>query len=586
MATTTTTTSFHYHYPGGGEAKAKEKKIRNDSGCEVSSDDGGVLGPSWGEMVSDWSFKSHSIISQEMIRMQEVTAQRQKEMETAVTEEERDVVAERWREQVEGMMETAIDLIRCVGNDVVEASSSSESSLSTVSAHDLGKIIEEELDGGKRDEKIFLVQTKAASAAATGTKKKRRGKRRRAANGNVWESRKTFTIRVEDVNDIFWKIGMSDSGRTRQRRISEVLDNLPFDDQPDIFGDRCELLETAPSRAGAIDVKPPLARAAARRVKEGQRRLRRQKSYWNIFSEWKKIFNESHGRRQKRKRNFKHRRRSKRPKKVDQKDQSRLVVANNNSGFNWCKSPRKRSIVTMENYFRDFLHVFDEDEGETRTRCRRRSRDMVDDDSDEVFEENIPKRQRVDPGNRYPYRRNWEVIRLESSRTFEMITRNIELKIREAFREEAESSSSRGAADSEFGRIKLQESRQEFDSLRRRVQDVRQGRRRRSLEGLDEVAFDEWRWNLQEPQTDMENPAILKPPSRPTFRGTAIREVAQRYHFKGSTASRQNATCLQRRPNAKVGENARCNRKARFIHNFPMNQPRGRKGDFGARKRA
>ena len=77
----------------------KEKKIRNDSGCEVSSDDGAPLGPSWGEMVSDWSFKSHSIISQEMIRMQEVTARRQKEMETAVTEEERDVVAERWREQ-------------------------------------------------------------------------------------------------------------------------------------------------------------------------------------------------------------------------------------------------------------------------------------------------------------------------------------------------------------------------------------------------------------------------------------------------------------------------------------------------------
>ena len=76
----------------------KEKKIRNDSGCEVSSDDG-TLGPSWGEMVSDWSFKSHSIISQEMLRMQEVTAQRMREMETADTEEERGEVAERWREQ-------------------------------------------------------------------------------------------------------------------------------------------------------------------------------------------------------------------------------------------------------------------------------------------------------------------------------------------------------------------------------------------------------------------------------------------------------------------------------------------------------
>ena len=99
MATTTATTSFHYHYPGGGEVKSKEKKIRNDSGCEVSSDDGGVLGPSWSEMVSDWSFKSHSIISQEMIRMQEATAQRGRDMEAAGTEEEREQVAERWREQ-------------------------------------------------------------------------------------------------------------------------------------------------------------------------------------------------------------------------------------------------------------------------------------------------------------------------------------------------------------------------------------------------------------------------------------------------------------------------------------------------------
>ena len=76
--------------------------MRNDSGCEVSSDDGGAplgLGPSWSEMVSDWSFKSHSIISQEMIRMQEATAQRRREMEAADTDEEREQVAERWREQ-------------------------------------------------------------------------------------------------------------------------------------------------------------------------------------------------------------------------------------------------------------------------------------------------------------------------------------------------------------------------------------------------------------------------------------------------------------------------------------------------------
>lgn len=82
--------------------------MRNDSGCEVSSDDG-ALGPSWGEMVSDWSFKSHSIISQEMLRMQEATSQRQKEMETAATEEERDEVAERWREQGNSVTQFRLD---------------------------------------------------------------------------------------------------------------------------------------------------------------------------------------------------------------------------------------------------------------------------------------------------------------------------------------------------------------------------------------------------------------------------------------------------------------------------------------------
>ena len=80
--------------------------------------------------------------------------------------------------------------------------SSSESSLSTVSAHDLGKIIEEELEGvgnKRRDgEKIILVQTKSGKRR----KKSRRGKGRRSANGKVWESKKTFTIRVEEMHQV------------------------------------------------------------------------------------------------------------------------------------------------------------------------------------------------------------------------------------------------------------------------------------------------------------------------------------------------------------------------------------------------
>merc|ERR1719499_3069137 len=242
-------------------------------------------------------------------------------------------------------------------------------------------------------------------------------------------------------------------------------------------------------------------------------------------------------------------------------------------------SPRRRSIVTVENYFRDFLHAFDEDGEETLiNRSRRRSRDMVDDDEfDEVFEENIPKRQRVD--KRPSHRRNWEVIRLESSRTFEMITRNIERKIREAFREEEAETEA-----SEFGRVRLRQSRQQFDSLRRRVQEMRRERRRRSLEGPDEDAFDEWRWNLDE---GVDISAHMKP-DYSSFKG--IRGVEQRYHFRGAKSvagNRQQMMSLQRLPpNPKVNEAARFGRKARFIHNFSLTQPRGRKGDFGARKRA
>ena len=542
------------------------------------------------------------------------------------------------------MMETAIDLIRCVGNDVVEASSTSESSSSTVSAHDLGKIIEEEL-GGKKDKKIVVVQTKAAG------KKKRRGRRRGSA-GKVWESKKTFTIKVEelhqvhpaatandkcrglagwrknhlnspvvwnsgkdereelkeengeeeeevedifrdwlrlqrrgsateDVNDVFWKIGMSDSGRVRQRRISEVLENLPFDDQPDIFGDRCELLETAPSRAGAIGMPPTKATKAAEKGRG--RRLRPQRCYWNIFYEWKKIFNESHSRRQKRKRNFKHRRRPKLPRtaqngeKREQKDELRLTGGGNDPNFTWSKTTRKRSIATMENYFRDFLHVFEE-EGETRgPSSRRRSRDMVDDDEEELSvvleSENIPKRQRVDTGTRFPYRKNWEVIRLESSRTFEMITRNIEKKIREAFREEAESAAARAAGAGEFaevGRRKLEQSKEQFDSLRRRMQDMRQERRRRSLEGLDEAVFEEWRWNLQEPEVTSSRATSPPPP---------IRAVVQKHHFQGGFWQPRWPTAT-----AKLNANEMGNRKARFIRKFPVKQP-CRRGSLGGRKR-
>ena len=112
---------------------------------------------------------------------------------------------------------------------------------------------------------------------------------------------------------------------------------------------------------------------------------------------------------------------------------------------------------------------------------------------------------------------------------------------------------------------------------------MRRERQRRSLEGPDEYAFDEWRWNLDEGDDISAN---MKP-GYSSFK--AIRGVEQRYHFRGAKSiagNRQQMMRLQRLPNPKVSEAIRCGRKARFIHNFSLTQPKARKGDFGARKRA
>ena len=68
-----------------------------------------------------------------------------------------------------------------------------------------------------------------------------------------------------DINDVFWNISF-DKDKVRMRRMSEVIEDMPFEDRPDIFQDRCEILE---SDARIVKKKPPV------------------KSYWNIFSDWK-----------------------------------------------------------------------------------------------------------------------------------------------------------------------------------------------------------------------------------------------------------------------------------------------------------
>jgi hypothetical protein len=101
--------------------------------------------------------------------------------------------------------------------------------------------------------------------------------------------------------------------------------------------------------------------------------------------------------------------------------------------------------------------------------------------------ENIPKRSKTflsaSSGVRSaPHRKNWEVIRLESSKSFDMITRNIEQKIRETFQEVRRNEMRRNSLksssrpeDEEFDiwpsnvAKKLEHSRREFIMLREQV---------------------------------------------------------------------------------------------------------------------
>lgn len=73
-------------------------------------------------------------------------------------------------------------------------------------------------------------------------------------------------IRINaDINDVFWNISC-DKDMVRTRRLSEVIDEMPFEDRPDIFQDRCEILESD----AKFSKKRPVV-----------------KGYWNIFSEWR-----------------------------------------------------------------------------------------------------------------------------------------------------------------------------------------------------------------------------------------------------------------------------------------------------------
>ena len=120
----------------------------------------------------------------------------------------------------------------------------------------------------------------------------------------------------------------------RTRRLSEVLDDMHFGDRPDIFQDRCEILE---GDARVTKQKPAV------------------KSYWNIFSDWKSNLNEP------------------KPSMSDWK-----VLELKKNAQNVGKRMRTDKEMSQEDYFDDWRFNLELDSSSSRH--RRRSCDELEDD--------------------------------------------------------------------------------------------------------------------------------------------------------------------------------------------------------------
>ena len=579
----------------GATATKSANRNRYDSGYyDDAGGDGDTPAPShnWNDVVSDWSFRTHSVITQEVIRMKAMTEARRKQSAEATTRAAREAAVQCWKEDMRDMMEITVDLIQCVANDVEETNSAPASTCSgSMTSQDLGKIIEDELFDAHGDKTILLVRTKKTKRRKRnrGSKSDRRkfeakrsftirvdelGKKEEARVADAWKWKKdlesptvwdfdeaspsnNFELEPEDIyrdwvrllrrtsstdsddrdiNDVFWSISLGcvesrPGGNRRERRISEVLENLPFQDRPDIFEDRCEILETATAMKSIGDDRrqPPRKQVTGRK--------KQPKCYWNIFDEWKKIFREPRprvGKRRQQKRKASSRKANEARKRRRGGNKKRVL-------------PPQPALDTPEDFFCDFLSAFEENVL-LCDRGRRRSRELVDDDEPElVAAENARKKRKTADwtSSGGAHRKNWDIIRMESSKAFDMITKNIEQKIREAFQEAkredgprkevAVSTMDKSESRSADPRQKaMEESRREFVRLREQVRQVRYDRVRRRPDYA--TLFADWKWNLEGRFEYSISPVSYKKPKQvANFKAMPIKLTPSTLAQKGDT---------------------------------------------------
>lgn len=242
-----------------------------------------------------------------------------------------------------------------------------------------------------------------------------------------------------DINEVFWNISI-DSALSRTRRLSEVLDDMPFGDRPDIFQDRCEILE---SSTRTVKRKPT------------------QKCYWNIFSDWKFNLKETS------------------PSLSEWK-----VLELKKNARNVGKKEEEEEELSQEDYFSDFRSVFD-----AESRHRRRSISELDED-ELIIESPMKKIKQETPKSKKTL--EGKSMAYKFGKAYQGMRRNLAVSMESGKKDNFDMWSSDEDIEA------LNQSRNEFCQLRLEMRRQRQVNRVMAEMIPQESWMEDWRWNLDE----------------------------------------------------------------------------------------
>ncbi len=459
----------------GVVATQKARKQRHDSWC--------CLGLDWDALVEEWSSRTHSIVAQETSRMRRLTEEARRELGKCRTPAQKAMVRRRWREELTAAMETAQDLMQCVVNDVVETTSTGSGSSSDDiidPGQNLGNILEEEL--------CAVVLTKKKTTSYQDYEEvslNLEGGQRSHQSDKSPSDKDTFWMENEVSNGCgHWRKDLESPSVWMIDTDQQEGNKQGSSDVEDIFADWLALLKKQKQkhRRRSKKKKSDHLNSFGRRCSGSGKGApgRPVKSYWNIFSEWKKNLREP----PMHKKTLR-----KRQRKRTSKNHFVKTRTFGNNSYSWFTF---RPVPTAEDFFSDAREIFSE-EPPSGQRSRRRSREDLDESDG----------SRTKRFKREAHSGDWDKLREKSC----LVAVTIEERIRNAFRQVNSDDADDEDDDQELvgGRTAVQkESHEEFCELRDEVRRMRKRWRRRRSAQDTAAFFHEWRWHLVEERDEEE----------------------------------------------------------------------------------